>query len=166
MTTGYYCLDANVFITAWNTDYPLKIFPSLWEEISGNQNRMILLRPIYEEIDPPASNKPASNKPGGLHQWLMDHNFQPAPVDGATQKLSCELETKYEIKKPSKGASQNDITLIAYAKKNQHTVVTLEALQTTTPGEKCNYKIPLICKEENVPCITFIPMLGALGIKI
>ena len=95
--TGDYCVDANSFITSWNTVYPVNVFPSLWPQIAKHQN---------------------------------------------------------------------DIALIAYAKNESKTVVTLEAQQPQKPGKKCNYKIPLVCDEQKVDCISFITMLERLGIEI
>ena len=65
-----------------------------------------------------------------------------------------------------KGANQNDITLIAYAKVKEKTVVTFEEEQPQKPGKKKNYKIPLICNEQGVECIKFVTMLDRLGIRI
>ena len=46
------------------------------------------------------------------------------------------------------------------------TVVTFEGIQTQVPGEKHNYKIPLICKERNVDCIDFVGLLEECNIRI
>jgi len=40
------------------------------------------------------------------------------------------------------------------------------AEQRQPPAKKSNYKIPLICTEENVDCINFISMLENLEIRI
>ena len=61
---------------------------------------------------------------------------------------------------------KNYIALIAYAKYESKTVVTLEAKQLQKPEKKCNYKIPLVCDEQQVECISFITMLERLGIEI
>jgi len=56
--------------------------------------------------------------------------------------------------------------LIAYAKITNSTVVTLEKKQPNKPVPKCNYKIPLICEEQEVKCINFINMLEELKIRL
>ena len=58
------------------------------------------------------------------------------------------------------------MTLIAYAKIMDKTVVTFEGEQPQKPGKKSNYKIPLICREQNVECIDFIKMLQCLDIRV
>ena len=77
------------------------------------------------------------------------------------------LEQKYEIDNNSKGADQQDIKLIAYAKENKLELVTFEKIQTPNPLiKKTNYKIPLICDEEGVNCLAFVKMLENFRIKI
>ncbi len=76
------------------------------------------------------------------------------------------LEKEYKITTASRGAGQNNITLIAYAKITNNTVVTLEGKQSEKPKKKSNYKIPLICKEQDVKCIKFIDMLEKLKIRL
>jgi predicted nuclease of predicted toxin-antitoxin system len=81
------------------------------------------------------------------------------------QKKSLFLEREYKTTDGPKGASKNDIALIAYAQSNDKIVVTLESEQKQKPKEKSTYKIPLICAEQNVKCINFIEMLAGLSIN-
>lgn len=46
------------------------------------------------------------------------------------------------------------------------TVVTFEREQTQKPAKKSNYKIPLICRDQEVCCINFVKMLQNLKIKV
>ena len=166
-----YCLDANIFIDAWNQSYPMKSFPSLWKEIDNHQKDIVLIKPIYDEIDPMSSaDKELSlqdkKEKFPLRMWLDGKGFQATAIDNKVQENSLILEKKYQVKEESKGANRNDITLIAYAKIMGKTVVTFERIQTQIPGKKYNYKIPLICKEENVNCIDFVGLLEKLNIRI
>ena len=91
----------------------------------------------------------------------------PVKTPGEVQSESILLEKKYSIKPTGKGASQNDILLITYAKIEKKVVVTLEAHQSKTQQmKKHNYKIPLICKDEEVDCIDHIDFLRKLNISI
>ena len=65
-----------------------------------------------------------------------------------------------------KGANEADISLIAFALLKDQTVVTLEAQQNQKPNKRSNYKIPLICQEENVECIDFVELLARLKIVV
>ncbi len=169
--TGQYCLDANIFITAWRKSYPISSFPSLWKQISKHRRDIILIKPIYDEIDPiPSQHQNLSSRQKNakypLRMWLMQSGFVGVPINSQVISTSFMLECRYQITNHSKGASQNDITLIAYAKINHKTVVTFEAIQRQTPSKKYNHKIPLICQKENVQCIDFVALLQGCGIKV
>ncbi len=167
-----FCLDANIFLTAWEkSGYPINVFPSLWKQLALLKDDIILIKPIFNEIDPisPADKKIdllKKREKYPLRMWLEDNKFIETPVSGNVESTSLDLEMQYEIQEVSKGAGQNDITLIAYAKMNNKTIVTLEGKQAQIPKEKHNYKIPLICKQQGVDCIDFVTMLSQLGIKI
>ena len=168
---GQYCVDADIFITSWRYSYPMKIFPSLWNQLAQHANDIILIAPIHGEIEPISSadkNLSHTEKKTKypLRTWLNANQFYETPVDDAVNRLSLGMEQKYQIRNSSRGVGKNDILLIAYAKIMDKTVVTYEAIQTQKPGKKYNYKIPLVCKDEGVNCINFIDMIDALGISI
>ncbi|MDI6782030.1 MAG: DUF4411 family protein [bacterium] len=56
---GRYCVDANIFIAPRYNGYPLHIFPSLWKHLSERRSDIILIEPIFDEIEPisPADKK-------------------------------------------------------------------------------------------------------------
>jgi hypothetical protein len=169
--SGKFCLDANAFITAWHVQYPPRIFASLWEQLAGFRDDFILIKPVFDEIDPiPSSDrklqKTTKAEKYPLRSWLEDHQFEEIKIDDATNNLSIELEKEYEISEVSSGAGQTDITLIAYAKIMNKAVVTFEKDQHQKPAKKSNYKIPLICREQGVTWIGFIEMLDKLGVRL
>ena len=155
--SGLYCLDANVFITCWNDTYPIDIFPSLWKQIAQHQSDIILIKPIYDQI---------IVKKDPLTKWLKKNHFFSIPIDDETEKLSLKWEGKYQVRDESKGVDQKDIKLIAYTKRENKIVVTLEGEQSQKPSKKYNYKIPLVCSKEKVPCLNFVEMIYDFGIVI
>jgi hypothetical protein len=166
-----YCLDANVLLTAWYVTYPPRIFAPLWELLAANHQQMLLIRPVFDEIEPISSSDrrldPVTRSTKyPLRSWIENTGFTIAEIDEEVSNLSLRLEYSYEVAAESKGASQVDITLIAYAKRNQGTVVTLEGYQNQRPGERKNYKIPLICVEEGVPWLNFVQMLDEIGVNM
>jgi predicted nucleic acid-binding protein len=170
---GQYCVDANVFITAWDNKlgYPIGIFPSLWRRLTELKNRIIIIKPIFEEIEPISSSErkisaEEKRRKYPLRAWLEENGFDGTPVEDSIKVASLELEKEYEVRDISKGAGPNDILLIAYAKEMKKTVVTFEAEQKQKPRKKNNYRIPLICREQKVECITFVEMLSRLNIRI
>ena len=180
-----YCVDANVFITAWYQTYPIKLFPNLYQEIKNKlSNQIIIIKPIFDEIGPlskgdldtlthtPSSKKEKEEQEKllenhSLRAWLKkEMHIDETPINDDVEVLALELEKKYEVTNISKGASPQDIKLIAFSYLGNHTVVTLEAEQKEKHRKKSNYKIPLICKEENVKCIKFIEMLEACEVRV
>ncbi|MFC1849110.1 DUF4411 family protein [candidate division CSSED10-310 bacterium] len=169
--SGRHCIDANVFITAWYINYPPHILSSLWKRIAECRNDIEIIKPVFDEIEPISSSdlKLSTDEKRAkypLRIWLEEANFPVPRIDNEVNRLSLVLEREYEISNESKGAGQVDITLIAYAKVMKKTVVTLESQQPQKPGKKSNYKIPLICREQHVDCISFVTMLAQLGIRI
>ena len=130
---------------------------------------IILIKPVFDEIEP-VSGKKDSQKLKEQHPvrtWLKeDLAISETPVEDSVKQNALELMGKYETDEHSKGASETDITLIAYASLHVHTVVTLEAEQNQPPVKKSNYKIPLICREEGVECINFVELLRRCRITV
>lgn len=169
--SGQYCLDANVLITAWYKSYPRHIFPSLWEQIAKCRSDIILIKPIFNEIEPillTDKNLPTDKKREkyALRVWMEENRFESTDINDEIIVVSLALEKEYEISSESKGAGQNDMMLIAYAKIMRKIVVTFEGEQIQKPGKKSNYKIPLICREQVVNCINFIKLIERLLIKV
>lgn len=67
-----YCVDANVFITAWYTTYPPRMFPSLYRKMeSVIRDRTVIIKPIFDEIENfsiPEGKDPETEKP--VRTWL------------------------------------------------------------------------------------------------
>ena len=168
---GKYCVDANIFIATWHVSYPMNIFPTLWEEIAKKKDEIILIKPIFDEIEPISSidrklNIEMKRMKYPVRTWLTENGFTETLIDDDINKASLELERDYEINDISRGVSSKDTLLISYAKKKEKTVVTLEEEQKQKPGKKYNYKIPLVCSEQGVECIDFVQMIERLGIRI
>ena len=168
---AHYCLDANTLIVAWNVHYPETVFPSLWRKFAPHQSSIILIKPIFDQIDPVSPqdrNKTEKEKEDKypLRMWMINNQFAETPIDESIERKSLELEKKYQIRKNSRGVDEKDLKLIAYAKLNDKTVVTEEAKQKQEPKKKHNFKIPLVCDEQDVKCINFVEMLMRLDIRV
>ena len=166
-------MDANVFITAWENKfgYPINVLPSLWKKLAELKYQIIIIKPVFEEIDPILSSERKlttvkKKKKYSLRIWLEENGFVETSVDDNIKSVSLELEKEYEVNDISKGANKKDILLIAYAKEMDKIVVTFEKEQLEKPNKKSSYRIPLICKERNVECITFVEMLLQLNIMV
>ena len=164
-----YCIDANALITPWHITHKPSVFPSLWKKLVGVQNSIILIKPIFDEIEPALSwnnlSPTEKTEKYPIRFWLIKNEFQVVKITGEIENISLQLEYDYQVNPDSKGASKNDIRLISYAQQTKNCVVTLEE-QVNLPSTVSRYKIPSICKPEKVKCINFIKMLEELGIRI
>ena len=68
--SGQYCLDANIFLTAWYVSYPPQILSSLWDQIAKHHNDIVFFKPVFDEIEPIASS---DNK---LSRELKERKYQ------------------------------------------------------------------------------------------
>ena len=164
------CVDASVLMTAWNETYPIDVIPSLWNQLSLNKDKIVIIKPIFDEIGPAkaynAENDPVKRKSKfALSTWLLDNHFEEIDINDDVELLALELERQYEVNNISKGVGAIDVKLISYAKIHGKTIVTLEH-QPNLPSKLCNYKIPTICKAHQVKYIDFIHTFRKLGIKI
>ncbi len=127
MNSAEYCLDANIFITAWGVDYPEDIFPSLWEKLSARKGRITVIQPIFDEIQSDGDGDEDEErtfedeeKRGKypVRMWLEEQEFISVPVDDKAESKAASLRKKYGTRERprSRGANLNDIRLIAYAK--------------------------------------------------
>ena len=168
-----YCLDASALITAWVETHPIEIFPTLWSQLgTRDKSHLILIEDIFKEIEPyPNESKKLSvderKEKYPLRYWLENNGFHSSIVEDEVNQIALMLESKYRIENEvGRGASKNDILLIAYAQYHEYTVVTSEAIQKQKPEKKSKYKIPLICSEEDIESINFVELLRQLEIKI
>ena len=153
-----YCIDASSFICLWNDTYPRETFPTLYTELGQISSRIVLIQPIFLEI----------KEEEELDEWLEDIHLASTNLEDKHERESLDLSKKYEIDLGSSGsgASQTDIKLISFAKVEKITLVTEEKHQTTTPDKVSNYKIPLICKQEQVRCVNFLKFLNDNEIRV
>ena len=168
-----YCMDASAFIWAWNGVYTPKVFPGVWRELAEAKKHMVLIKPIFDEIDPVSSadknlSKEQREEKYPLRMWLIKKKFEDIVQDlpPEVEEASLELEKKYEVSSDTTGADTKDIKLIAMARHVDGCVVTQEAKQKTAPPKRHQFKIPLICNKEGVRWIDLTGMLTELGVEL
>ncbi len=91
--SGQYCLDANTLITAWNSGYTMRVFPSLWKQLAQCRNDLVLIKPVFDEIDPISSadkNLPKAKKREkySLRVWMIENYFDAEPITDEINAVS------------------------------------------------------------------------------
>ncbi len=122
-------LYASTLMHAWHA-YPPDIFPALYGRLKDVfPGRVLVLKQILDEV----IFTEEFNGFGVLKAWLHSIPLKPVHFDVRDEKL-LQLSRDFEIDSNRKGASHNDISLIAYAREHQYTVVT----------EASNQSLPLV----------------------
>jgi len=171
MTKKRYCVDSNIFITSWNKNYPPDLFSGVWSGLSSKKDQLVLIKPIFDEIDRPVDGDEKMMSPEAfrrkypLFHWARNH-LDASPLDEGAGNLAAELRDRYDAGRGGSGVGLNDIMLVACAKHHGYPVVTLEKEQPNRPFQKNRYKIPAICKAEGVRCLnSFVDLLRDLEFK-
>ena len=145
-----YCLDASSLICLWHERYPMETFPSLYLQLRGISERMVILESIGKEI----------KEEKEMVEWLKEVRLLPfSKMTQKDEEEALNLINKYESGTNKKDISQADVKLIAFAKRNAFIVVSEEAKQFEPPKNLGHYKIPLICQKEKVRCINLLKFL-------
>ena len=160
-----FLLDANFFITAHRTSYPLDVFPSFWEKVKelalagqiGSIDKV--KKEIYENED-------------ALKNWceenLPDDFFQDSSPALPAEYSQVVNWAYSNLNNPSSQpaldvflhADEADAFLVAFAKKYKLAVVTNEV---SAPDSKRNVKLPDACQAFGVRSLTPVQLFRELG---
>ncbi|MCY4225826.1 MAG: DUF4411 family protein [Bacteroidetes bacterium] len=149
-----YLLDTNVFITAKNYYYPFDFHPGFWEWlIRGNQQgRIFSIQQVFDEI---CAGKDE------LTEWAHDHKSDfflknPPNLEIDLERISEYIKLSgYNAKDIRDFVSVADYYLIGQALTRKFKIVTLENRKPT----KVKIKIPQVCKDLKVECLSPFVML-------
>jgi len=152
-----YNFDASSMIHAWDNYPPANHhFESLWEWIADNINdrQFSISKKAFEEVN---------HKIPECGKWLKDNHIEMIPLTPTGLLMAQEIKTLLGIveEQYTKGVGENDLFIIAMAKETSTILVSEESRQNRLPALKSNYKIPAVCKmqEVQVECINFLELL-------
>lgn len=156
-----YSIDTNVIVSflgdSDSEHYPMDVFKPQWEflERAMKDGRIVAARRVETELEK-WEKRIATMRP-----WLLEHKYLFCEVDSDAQLESAKvLVNTY----PAYGSSDNylgDLEVITLAKARGLTVVTLE--QKAQQHSKKRPKIPNVCTEFNVGCVTLAGFLRDEG---
>jgi Domain of unknown function (DUF4411) len=148
-----YCVDTSGWLDGWRRQYPLDVFPTLWTRIDQEvqSGKIIASEEVYVEL---------AKKDDDLHKWIQSRKQMLVAPEEAIQKIVAALLVKYpRLVDTLKNRSQADPFVIATAIERKATVVTGEAFGTVERP-----RIPFVCREEKINCITFLEMMRELNL--
>ena len=105
------------------------------------------------------------------HAWTHGQGMTVVPDDVAgIAELTAKIMLAYDVRKGGSsrgGVGRNDVVLVVTAHVCGYRVITEEAWQEYSWQRlKKNYKIPLLCRELGVPCLSLREWAGEQGIEI
>lgn len=150
-----YCLDTGVFINSWSKNYPIDLFPSVWDHLDKlcRDNTVFVADVVAEEL---------FRQEDDVSQWLRDRSkiiikktqddiFQMKEIVNQYPRLTSEGGTR----------SGADPWLIAFAFRRKATVVTEEQYS----GRLNKPKIPDVCHDLELPHMNTIELLRVTGYR-
>ena len=145
--------DASSMVYAWD-NYPIRQFPGLWEWISEQIAKRILLIPdvALEEVSKEAPE---------CGQWLKESSIKLLDVNNAIVQDAMRIKGLLGIvgdRYHPKGVGENDILIIAASRAHGAELISDEGKQNQLPDIMAKRKIPAVCDmaEVSVPCINFV----------
>jgi hypothetical protein len=146
-----FCVDTSGWLDGWHRHYPRDVFPSLWQNVeqrvSGSD--IIASEEVYVEVQ---------KKDDDLHDWMKQRKFMFIPANESIQRRVADVLATYpRLVDTLKGRSQADPFVIATAVETGSIVVTGESIGTATRP-----RIPFVCQQLGIRCITFLDMIREL----
>ncbi len=146
-----FCVDTSGWLDGWDRYYPRDVFPSLWQNVeqrvSGSD--IIASEEVYVEVQ---------KKDDDLHEWMKQRKFMLIPANESIQRRVAEVLATYpRLVDTLKGRSQADPFVIATAVETGSIVVTGESFGSATKP-----RIPFVCQQLGIRCITFLDMIREL----
>jgi len=143
-----YLLDANVFITAKNTYYPIDRVPEFWEWLihQGEQGNIKIVQEVYDEIHGGNDNLSLWAKEDEvINTLVLDEAVNVDLVRMVTEEGYAGDLTDDEVEKVGR-----DPFLIAYALVDieNRTVVTTEV--SSAKKQRANRRVPDVCNNFDV----------------
>lgn len=160
-----YLLDSNIFIQAHRMHYPFDVVPSFWNKIIdlSNNNIICSIDKVKKEICETSTN------PDNLSLWCENDLNKDFFVDSSScvdmyADIAIWTNSNIHFQQAAKNeflaTDLADPWLIAYARKNNLTIITHEISQ---PNRKNRIKIPEPCLHFHVKYLSPIEMFRELG---
>ena len=158
-----YLLDTNIYIQAWQLQYPRPVFPGFWEWFQANHQsgRIRTIDKVVQEL----------KESSAIHAWVKENAIQVSTSDSATTEAYKQViktaksrvfpdKQKYTQQAMEEFESVADSFLIASAYVHNVTLVTWEVPNNQ---QKSKVHIPDITKPLCVEVITTPKLLITLN---
>lgn len=141
-----YSIDTSAFLDAWVRNYPIDVFPTIWEQMdkAARNGTLFASDEVLRELE---------RKDDGAHAWMKARHEMLIALD-----LEVEEHVRYIMRRhprlvdTKKGRSGGDPFVIAIARLKTLTVITAE----NATGKLEVPRIPDVCNELGIRCIRML----------
>lgn len=158
-----YCIDTNVFADFWSDPmaqrpYCIEVFERPWQYIDQEiqAGRIVSSMDVFVELK--------DTKHPDLARWLGANKYIFQPNSPEQIKVLTSIINKYPAYTWEK-KNQADPQIVALAKVMGCAVITLEKKITPNGGAVKMPKIPNLCEEFGVPCVSLVDFFIQEGQK-
>lgn len=153
MTNAIYCLDTSGFLDGYSRNYPPDIFESLWDRVEGlaSEGRLLVPEEVYAEL---------GHHHDAAYAWMKERkDALVVPTDaGIAMKVRGVLAASPRLVMEGSTRNRADPFVVATAELRGSAVVTGER-----GGTERSPKIPSVCRDRGIPCMTFLEMVQVEG---
>ncbi len=150
-----YSVDTSALLDAWVRYYPPDVFGTLWERLDGlvGAGRLLAVDEVRREL---------KQKDDDLYRWVSTRPAMIVALEEPLQRAAVQIINTYPSLTSTRGVMSGsaDPFVIALAQQRSLTVVTAER---SRPGRP---RIPDVCRELHIPCITLVEMFRAEGWRV
>ena len=143
-------------LTAMRRVYPFDVFPGAWKKLDGIalSGTLISTEDVFMELE---------EQDDVVYGWAKKHSYLFLPLDAETQIETANILKSYpNLLDRKKKKSSADPFLIACAKINACSLVTEER----PSGGPEKMKIPDVCKEMGIECISILEVCRREGLRL
>jgi hypothetical protein len=151
-----YCLDANVFIQAWNDYYAPDQCPEYWDILDelAREGRVFCPEEVKREIE---------RQDDGLADWFRTRDHLVRPITPEVQEsLRAVLRRFQRLVDTKKDRSMADPWVVAHAMASKAVVVTKEGAVGSNAKAP---KMPDVCDHFGITCIDDFEFAREVGIR-
>jgi hypothetical protein len=149
-----YCIDTSALMDAWVRWYPKELFPTLWDKVDAlvQDGRLISSEEVLHELE---------RKEGDtLHKWAVERSGIFLPLDSRVQAGATRVMASHpRLVDGRTGKSFADPWVIATAQAGNCAVITGER----PTGKLDRPKIPDVCRDLGIRCISFVELIRQEG---
>ncbi|MCB1201064.1 MAG: DUF4411 family protein [Leptospiraceae bacterium] len=154
-----YEIDASSIVHAWE-NYPITQFPKLWDWFADEfeSNKLSISKVAFDEV---------AHKFPELSTWLNNLSIEPVKTNVEIIKIALTISQQLGIDDDysKKGVDENDLFIIANAKRSNRALISNEAVQSKPPENLKNCKIPAVCALPfvSIECLNILEYIKKSG---